>query len=83
MCQQTACVKIQAQTRGLHNLTCTSNSNTANQGGGEWPSAAIYLDSYNTTIENVHVEGFYDAIVVGDFADGQGGTSRGVWARRS
>ena len=73
MCQQTACVKIQAQTRGLHGLTCTGFSvNDTN-----WPKAAIYLDAYGTTIENVHVEGFYDAIVVGDYADLQGGVVTG------
>jgi hypothetical protein len=68
MCANTACVKIQAQTRGLHNITCVGGSNSAN-----FPEAAIYLDSYGNTIENVHVEGFYDAIVVGDYADNQGG----------
>jgi hypothetical protein len=67
MCKQTACVKIQAQTRGLHGITCVSNS-TQNT---NWPLAAIYLDSYSTSIEDVHVEGFKDAIVVGDYADGE------------
>jgi hypothetical protein len=68
MCQNTACVKIQAQTRGLHNLTCVGGSTGTNN--TTWPKAAIYLDSYATSIENVHIEGFYDGIVVGDYADG-------------
>jgi hypothetical protein len=67
-CINTACAKIQAQTRGLHNITCVAGSNS-----GSSPLAAIYLDSYNNTIESVHVEGFQDAIVVGDNADGLGG----------
>jgi hypothetical protein len=68
MCQHTACAKIQAQTHGLHNVTCVGSSNSSN-----FPAAAIYLDSYGTSVENVHVEGFYDAVVVGDYADNQGG----------
>ena len=67
-CAPTACVKIQAQTRGLHGITCTAASTSSAP-----PGAAIYLDSYNNTVEDVHVEGFYDGVVVGDYADGQGG----------
>jgi hypothetical protein len=73
MCQNTACVKIQAQTRGLRNITCVGGSDSSN-----WPQAAIYLDAYATSIENVHVEAFFDAIVVGDYADGQGGLVNGT-----
>lgn len=67
-CQPTACVSIQAQTRGLHGLTCTaaSTNNLVGANGPTPPAAAIRLDSYNTTIENVHVEGFYDGVVIGD-----------------
>lgn len=67
-CQPTACVSIQAQTRGLHGLTCTaaSTNNLVSANGPTPPAAAVRLDSYNTTIENVHVEGFYDGVVVGD-----------------
>jgi len=64
-CQPTACVQIQAQTRGLHGITCTAKS-TQTSGA---PLAAIYLDSYNNTISDVHTEGFYDSIVVGDYKD--------------
>jgi len=71
-CVPTACVKIQAPTRGLHGITCTARS------VGSFvpapPAAAIYLDANDNTIEDVHVEGFYDAVVVGDNADGENGT---------
>jgi hypothetical protein len=60
-CSNQICIQIQAQTRGVHGITCvaTSNPNTL-------PLGAIYLDASNNTIEDVHVEGFNDAIVVGD-----------------
>ena len=64
-CAPTACVQIQAQTRGLHGITCTV---TTTQASGQ-PRAAIYLDSYNDTISDVHSEGSYDGIVVGDYFD--------------
>jgi hypothetical protein len=63
-CEPTACVQIQAQIRGLHGITCTASASQNNKNSA--PMAAIYLDSYNDTIENVHVEGFSDGIVVGD-----------------
>jgi hypothetical protein len=65
-CLSTACVKIQAQTRGVHGITCTAVSNNST-----YPQAAIYLDAYGNTIEDVHVEGFYDGVVVGDNADAE------------
>jgi hypothetical protein len=75
-CSATACVKIMAPTRGLHGITCTANSVTpGNQ--PTIPAAAIYLDASNNTIEDVHVEGFYDAVVVGDNADGENVTVAG------
>ena len=61
-CQPTACVQIRAQTRGLHGMTCAA----ASVAGGSQPKAAVYVDSYNNTVDDVHVEGFYDAIVIGD-----------------
>jgi len=76
MCLPTACAKIQAQTRGLHGITCTGPAHAVTD-GANWPRAAIYLDSYNTTVENVHVEGFFDAVVLGDYADGECGKVSG------
>lgn len=75
-CGPTACVKIQAATRGLHGITCTAKSlPPGNQ--PPIPAAAIYLDASGNTIEDVHVEGFYDAVVVGDNADGENATVAG------
>jgi hypothetical protein len=55
---QTACAKIiNASTRGIHGITCTANG---------VPSAAIYLDGNNNTIEDLHFEGFVDGVLVGD-----------------
>jgi hypothetical protein len=65
-CIPTAAVKLEVQTRGLHGITCTANSNQSHS-----PLAAIYLDANSTSIEDVHIEGFYDGIVVGDNADGE------------
>jgi hypothetical protein len=52
----TACITLEAQTRGIHGLTCTSNAT---------PLAGIYLDGSGNTIEDVHFEGVQDAILVG------------------
>jgi len=59
-CPPTAAVQIRAATRGLHSLTTTTLSTQC-----KGPFAGIYLDASDTTIEDVHSEGFYDAIVVG------------------
>jgi hypothetical protein len=57
-----ACVKIiNAEPRGIHGITCSASSSSSVQ-----PFAAIYLDGQNVSIEDVHVEGFKDAVVVGD-----------------
>lgn len=55
----TACAKIQANTRGLHGITCTTMTSPT-------PAAAVYLDGNSNTIEDFHVEGFEDGILVGD-----------------
>lgn len=60
-CAPTACVQIQAQIRGLHGITCTAASSTSGE-----PLAAIYVDSYNNTISEVHTEGYYDGVVISD-----------------
>jgi len=61
----TVCAEIAADSsgqpplplRGIHGLSCTGNS-VAN-------SVAVYLDTISTTIEDVHIDGFYDGILVG------------------
>jgi hypothetical protein len=56
---QTACVVFQTSTRGLHGITCTANGT---------PLAAVHLQGRNNSIEDIHVEGFVDGVVVGDSA---------------
>jgi hypothetical protein len=56
----TSCVQILLNgvgTRGIHGLTCISNSLA--------PDAAIYLDASNNSIEDVLIEGFTDGVRVG------------------
>lgn len=55
----TACVRIigsVAQVRGIHGITCIADGT---------PSAAIYLDGDNVSIEDVRIDGFGDGIVLG------------------
>lgn len=54
-----ACVEIDAATRGLHGITCIGDTTLGTQG-----LAAIYVSASNNTIEDVHVEGFYDGVEV-------------------
>ena len=52
----TTCINLQAQTGGIHGLTCTANA---------VPTAGIYLDGSNNTIKDVHIEGVIAGILVG------------------
>lgn len=52
----TACITIEAQTHGIHGLTCTSNAT---------PTAGVYLDGSGNTIEDMHFEGVVAGILVG------------------
>jgi hypothetical protein len=63
-CPATACVQIQAQTRGLHGITCEADS-YPNDAQIPPPPAAIFLDASNNSIKDVHGEGSKDVIVVG------------------
>jgi hypothetical protein len=57
----TSCAQIEVSgTRGIHGLTCIAGSNG--------PTAAVYLDSSNNSIEDVIIEGFTDGIRVGSQA---------------
>lgn len=58
----TACAQIVGLggTRGIHGLTCISETVA--------PQAAVYLDSSNNSIEDVIIEGFTDGIRVGSQA---------------
>ncbi len=63
----TICAQILGYpTRGIHGLTCLNNSSTT-------PDAAVLVDSFNNSIEDVYVQGFVDGIVIG--ADAASATS--------
>jgi hypothetical protein len=53
----TACLQI-GTSRGVHGITCNAN-------GESPPATAIYLNGLNTSIEDVHVDGFVDGILIG------------------
>jgi hypothetical protein len=55
------CVDVEAQTRGLHGVTCVGNANT-NQAG----VPGITVNASNNSVEDIHVESFWDGIEVGD-----------------
>jgi hypothetical protein len=50
-------------TRGIHGLSCTSETND--------PPAAVLLDASNNSIEDVRIVGFYDGVLVGAHAVAQ------------
>jgi hypothetical protein len=56
-----SCVVLGAQTRGLHGLTCLGSETTAGQGG-----VGIKVNASNNSIEDVHLESFFDGIEIGD-----------------
>jgi hypothetical protein len=58
-----ACVLIQAQTRGLHGISCVGDLATLPTAGAK--HAGIYVDASNNSIEDVHVESFWDGVEIG------------------
>jgi hypothetical protein len=65
------CVDIEAQTRGLHGITCVGTPAVNGSGTGTPEGdAAIYINASNNTIEDVHLEAFWDGIEIGDVASG-------------
>jgi len=68
-CPTAVCVQIQASTRGIHGMTCTAKSTATD---ATPPPAGIEVDANNNSIEDVHFEGFYDGVVVGDSAAASG-----------
>jgi hypothetical protein len=64
-----ACVDIEAQTRGLHGITCIGTRGVGGNAGNDLITngdAGIYANFSNNTVEDVHIEGFFDGIEVGD-----------------
>jgi hypothetical protein len=59
------CVEIMAPTRGVHGITCTLNTHAASPA---ITNGGILLDASNNSIEDIHIEGFYDGVLIGDSA---------------
>jgi hypothetical protein len=55
-----ATATVNLPTRGLHGISCSSNATS---------SVGIQLDSSNNSIEDVHIQGFSDGIVIGSTAN--------------
>lgn len=63
----TVCVQIlSVSTRGIHGLTCISTVT-----GSNTPSAAVFLDASNNSIEDVQIQGFTNGVLVGKNATAQ------------
>jgi len=59
------CADIEAPTQGLHGVTCLGDSSTsAKNGNVGYPG--IKINASNNSIEDVHIESFWDGIVIGD-----------------
>jgi hypothetical protein len=56
------CADIEAQTRGLHSITCFGATSVMSG------TAAIYVNASNNTVEDVHVENYWDGIEIGNIA---------------
>jgi hypothetical protein len=63
----TTCVSLNGTgtTRGVHGLTATVGSHGVTCPGTSCPAAAVYLDTNNTSLEDLHFEGFVDGVLVG------------------
>jgi len=55
------CVDIETQTRGLHGITCIGDSSVISPG-----HSGILVNASNNSVEDVHLEGFWDGIRIGD-----------------
>lgn len=60
-----ACAEIQTQTRGLHGLSCIGTKGTGNATADTPGRAGIYVAASNNSVEDVHIEGFWDGIQIG------------------
>jgi hypothetical protein len=59
------CVDLEAQTQGVHGLTCIGNAQTAVVGTDGLYHGGIVVNFSNNSIEDVHIESFWDGIQVG------------------
>jgi hypothetical protein len=60
------CADIEAQTQGLHDVTCVGNAATAAYTPDDDISAGIRVNASNNSIEDVHLEAWWDGIRIGD-----------------
>jgi hypothetical protein len=58
------CVDIETETRGLHGISCIGDSSV--YGHSPPTYAGIYVNASNNSIEDAHLEGFFDGIEIGD-----------------
>ena len=63
------CINVGAQTLGVHGVTCTGNSTTGT-GVSNGGVAGIYVNASNNTIEDVHIEAFWNGIEIGNIPSG-------------
>jgi len=56
------CIDLEAQTQGVHGVTCNGNNVTGALGGG----TGIYVNASNNSLEDIHIEAFWDGIDVGN-----------------
>jgi len=63
------CVDLEAQTHGLHGMTCIGTPGVAGNATSMLThngDAGVYVNASNNTVEDVHIEGFFDGVEVGD-----------------
>jgi hypothetical protein len=67
------CVSMNSQTRGLHGITCIGDSSVSTRpmnAGPVYP--AVEVNASNNAVENVHIEGFWDGVEVGNIGSAVG-----------
>jgi hypothetical protein len=60
------CVDLEAQTKGLHGVTCLGNATTGQKVTSQYGPPGIQVNASNNSIEDVHIEAFWDGIEVGN-----------------
>jgi hypothetical protein len=64
-CPTPSCIDLEAQTQGVHGVSCLGNNGTDVKNKG----AGIIVNASNNSIEDVHVESYWDGIQVGPTAN--------------
>jgi hypothetical protein len=62
------CIDIETQTQGIRGATCNGTTSPQHDIVSDPPHAAIYVNASNNTVEDIHVETFWDAVQIGDVA---------------